>query len=149
WGQYHVMLGLLLWLEHTGDGAALMACQRAADLACARYLAHPERIAADHPGDDEKNHAIAHVLALLFQRTGIARYHDLLRAIEGEWASLRCFDPVDHSKAVRCGNFVDNALKGKAFCDGTRNRWESLHDVQAIAQLYYITKNERYRAAFE
>src|SRR4051794_4485221 len=74
WGQYHVMLGLLLWFEHTGDRAALIACQRAADLACARYLAHPDSIARDNKGDDEKNHAIAHVLALLFKRTGIARY---------------------------------------------------------------------------
>jgi hypothetical protein len=45
WGPVSRDAGLLLWLEHTGDGAALMACQRAADLACARYLAHPYAIA--------------------------------------------------------------------------------------------------------
>lgn len=149
WGQYHVMLGLLMWFEHTGDGASLIACQRAADLACARYLAHPERIAADNPGDDEKNHAIAHVLALLYARTNIARYRDLLHAIECEWSSMRCFDSFDHSKAVRCGNFVNHALQNKPFFQSTRNRWESLHNVQAVAQLHYITGDARYRAAFE
>jgi DUF1680 family protein len=150
WGQYHVMLGLLLWFEQTGDHAALTACQRAADLACARYLSHPERIASENRGDDEKNHAIAHVLALLFESTGISRYLDLVRAIETEWSSPRCFDRRDGSiTAVRCGNFVDSALEGIAFCDGTRNRWESLHDVQAVGRLYYITKDERYRTAFE
>jgi DUF1680 family protein len=149
WGQYHVMLGLLMWFEHTDDGAALVACQRAADLACARYLARPERIATDNPGDDEKNQAIAHVLALLYRRTGIARYRDLLHAIEREWPSMRCFDPLDHSKPMRCGNFVDHPLQKREFFEGTRNRWESLHCVQAVAQLHYITGDPLYRAAFE
>ena len=148
WGQYHVMLGLLMWHEYAADELALTACQRAADLACARYLEHPDRIASDNKGDDEKNQAIAHVLALLFERTGSQRYLDLVRAIESEWASLRCFDSLDKSKVVPCGNFVNNALQGRAFFEGTRNRWEGLHDVQAIAQLYFITADERYRAAF-
>jgi DUF1680 family protein len=147
WGQYHVMLGLLRWHEHTGHDLALEACKRAADLACARYLDHPSRIASDNKGDDEKNQAIAHVLVLLFERTGVQRYLDLARAIEAEWSSLRCFDRVDHGKVVRCGNFVDGPLAGRPYCDGTRNRWEGLHDVQAIAELYFITADARYRTA--
>jgi DUF1680 family protein len=151
WGQYHVMLGLLLWFEHTGDDFALIACKRAADLACTRYLPRPSAIAADNKGDDEKNQAIAHVLALLFERTGEERYRDLVFAIEAEWASSRCFqrDESGNFVNVNCGNFVNNALAGKQFFEGTRSRWESLHDVQAIAQFYFLFRNENHRAAFE
>jgi len=36
WGQYHVMLALLRWHEFSGEAGPLLACQRAADLVCAR-----------------------------------------------------------------------------------------------------------------
>lgn len=143
WGQYHVMLGLLRWYEHTADARALAACQRAADLACARYLGHASRIYDDNPPDkngvtaDEKNQAIAHVLALLYQYTGQANYLNLVHDIEFEWTR-----PTN-------GNFIENALAGRKFADGRRPRWESLHDVQAIAELYFVTGDVRYRTAFK
>jgi DUF1680 family protein len=136
WGQYHVILGLLRWHERTGDVDALTACRRAANLMCARYLGRAFAITADHPGDDEKNQAVAHVLALLYEHTGEGSYLALVRAIEVEWTH------------PPCGNFVENALAGRDFFAGTRPRWESLHDVQAIAELYFITGDVRYRAAF-
>ena len=37
WGHYHVMLGLLLWYEETGDDRALLAAVRIADLLCDKY----------------------------------------------------------------------------------------------------------------
>jgi DUF1680 family protein len=138
WGQYHVMLGLLRWYERTGDASALNACKRAADLMCARYLGRVYAIASDHPDDAEKNQAIAHVLALLYEHTGEAKYLDLVHGIEFEWTQ----PPLG-------GNFLENALAGRDFFAGGRPRWESLHDVQAIAELYFITGNQRYRQAFE
>jgi hypothetical protein len=139
WGQYHVMLGLLRWHEHSGDDSALVACRRAADLACARYLGQAWRIAADNPVpvDDEKNQAIVHVLALLYERTGETSYLNLVREIEAEWSKLYC------------GTFIVHALAGKEFYEGTRPRWETLHDVQAIAELYFITGEPRYSTAFQ
>ena len=147
WGQYHVILGLLMWFDYSGEVAALTACKLAADLACNLYLNNPERIASDAKGDDEKNHSISHALALLFERTGIERYHDLLRAIEREWASDGCFRSDGTPR--RCGDFINNALAGKAFCDGNRPRWEALHCVQAVARLFEITGDGRYRTAVE
>jgi DUF1680 family protein len=137
WGQYHVMLGLLRWHEHTGDAQALDACRRAADLACARYLGRPWAIAADHPKEDQKNHAVAHVLALLHEGTGEVRYLDLVQAIVAEWAKPGGAD------------FLGRALAGKDFYTGSRHRWESVHDLQAIAELYFITGQADYRTAFD
>lgn len=134
WGQYHVMLGLLDWHDFTGDPAALNACRRAADLACARYLNRPAAIASDHPADDEKNQAFAHGLAVLYRRTGEQRYLDLLLAIIAQWASS--------------GNYIAHTLNGGEFFTAPRHRWESLHDVQAIAELFRITGDQRYRDAF-
>lgn len=137
WGQYHVVLSLLRWYEHSGDTNALGACQRAADLACARYLGRVSAIASDHPEDAEKNQAIAHGLALLYEHTGQARYLELVHGIEFEWTQ-----PLG-------GNFLENAIAGREFFAGSRPRWESLHDVQAIAELYFISGQARYRQAFE
>jgi DUF1680 family protein len=138
WGQYHVMGGLLRWYEITGDASALAACQRAADLACARYLGRVSAIASDHPDDAEKNQAIAHALSLLYEHTGQAKYLDLVHGIETEW-----------TRPPLGGNFLENAIAGKDFFASSRPRWESLHDVQAIAELYFITGQARYRQAFE
>ncbi|HZO85065.1 MAG TPA: FtsX-like permease family protein, partial [Verrucomicrobiae bacterium] len=44
WGHYHVILGLLLWNEQTGDAKALVAARRAADLACKIYLDGKRRV---------------------------------------------------------------------------------------------------------
>lgn len=134
WSQYHVILGLLAWHDFTGSPPALNAARRAADLACTRYLSRPAAIAADHPADDEKNQAFAHGLAVLYLRTNEQRYLNLLRAIVTEWASS--------------GNYIAHALNGGEFFTAPRHRWESLHDVQAIAELFHITGEQRYRDAF-
>jgi DUF1680 family protein len=134
WGQYHVMLGLLAWHDYRGDQAALNAARRAADLACARYLHRPGAIATDNPGEEEKNQAFAHGLAVLYLRTNEQRYLDLLRAIVAEWRWS--------------GNYIAHALEGREFFNFTKHRWESLHDVQAIAELFRITGEQHYRDAF-
>lgn len=134
WGQYHVMLGLLAWHGFTGDQAALVATRRAADLACTRYLNRPDAIATENPGEEEKNQAFAHGLAVLYIRTNEQRYLNLLRAIVAEWRLS--------------GNYINHALEGREFFNFTKHRWESLHDVQAIAELFRITGEHRYRDAF-
>lgn len=138
WGQYHVILGLLRWYERSGDIAALDACERAADLACARYLNRPSAIATDVPDQAEKNQTIAHALVLLYEFTGQAKYLQLALGIESDWSS-----PGD------INNFLANALAGGEFHNSHRPRWETLHDVQAVAELYFITGQPSYRQAFE
>jgi uncharacterized protein len=135
WGHYHCMLGLLLWHQDTGDSAALAACLKAADLLCNRFLEGDEKVAS--AGMHEMNMAVAHVLCLLYQHTGVQRYLLLAQSIEKEW------------ELAPAGDYVRTALEGLEFYQTPKPRWESLHDIQAIAELYYITGDEKYRKAFE
>lgn len=147
WGQYHVVLGLLGWHRYSGDPDALRSCLAAADATCARYLGRAHEIASVHKDDEEKNHAVAHVLALLYELTGTEQYLALVQQIEAEWASDRCFRGPPGHEPVHCGDFVENALAGREFHTGTRPRWESLHDVQAVVELHLITGQPRYLIA--
>jgi DUF1680 family protein len=135
WGHYHCMLGLLWWHLDTGDAAALATVEKAADLICAHFLNTPEKVAAARM--EEMNMAIAHVLCLLYTHTGRERYWQMARAIEQEW------------QTPPAGDYVRTALAGLPFYQTPKPRWESLHDIQAIAEMYFITGDEQYRRAYE
>jgi len=47
------------------------------------------------------------------------------------------------------GDYVRTAVAGKPFYATPKPRWESLHSVQAIAELYFLTGEEKYRKAYE
>ena len=66
WGHYHIMLGLLLWHEDTGDPQALRAASRIGDLLCRKFLRTGKRIVDS--GGVEMNHAVIHSLGLLSTR---------------------------------------------------------------------------------
>jgi len=135
WGQYHCMLGLYLWQRDTGDRRALAACRRCADYFCATFLYGEERVY--DAGSHEMNESSIHVFTLLYEETGEPRYLEMARAIEEDWQRP---PSGDH---VRC------ALAGKPFYKHPKPRWESLHGLQAIAELYFITGQAKYRRAFE
>lgn len=133
WGHYHCMLGLLLWWRETGDADALQSACKAADLVCRRFLDTGARILS--AGAEEMNMAISHVFCLLYQATGNARYLQMAREIERDW------------ETPPAGDYVRTALRGIEFYQTPKPRWESLPNVQAIAELYFITGDERYRQA--
>ena len=135
WGHYHCMLGLLLWHQDTGDAAALTACRKAADLLCKRFLHGGEKVIS--AGAEEMNQSIAHIMCLLYEQTGEVDYLRLARSVEQEW------------QIPPAGDYVRTALAGQAFYQTPKPRWESLHDILAIAELYYITGEEQYRRAYE
>ena len=134
WGQYHCMLGLYLWSRHTGERKALAACRRCADLFCATFLDGPARVY--DAGSHEMNESSIHIFTLLYEHTGDERYLQMARAIEQEW------------ERPPSGDHVRSALAGQAFHQCPKPRWESLHGVQAIAELHFITGKEEYRRAF-
>lgn len=132
WGHYHVMQGLLLWHDYSGDVAALAAVRRAADLICHTYLDGSRRVF--DAGAQEMNMAVAHVLAELYRRTGEPRYLTLTQEIVKDWQ--------------RAGDYLRTGVAGLPFYKTPRPRWESLHDLQALPELWRITGEPPYRAAF-
>jgi hypothetical protein len=124
WGHYHCMLGLLLWHQDQNHPDALAACRRAADFICNTYLGTGRRTAEE--GDTAKNEAAAHVFALLFRVTGEPRYLRMAQEIEADWAR------------PDGGNYVNGFQHGESFYQSPQARWESLHDVQALLELYLL-----------
>src|SRR5262245_292099 len=67
WGHYHLMLGLLLWHDETGDAKALECATKIGDLLCRKFLKTGKKLASI--GSTEMNHAPVHSLALLYRKT--------------------------------------------------------------------------------
>ncbi len=132
WGHYHALSALLLWHQHTGDPAALNAARKAADLICRTYL-HTNRRVID-AGDPEMNMSILTGLAMLYRLTGEPAYWQMVREIEKDWE--------------RAGDYLRAGLDGREYFQSPRPRWESLHDLQALVELWRITGESRYRDAF-
>jgi hypothetical protein len=135
WGHYHAIVGLLLYHQTTGDAAALAAARKAADFICDTFPEGGRR--AVSVGAEEMNEAIIHGMLLLYERTQEKRYLDMARRVEQDW------------ETPPSGDYVRTALAGVPFYQTPKPRWESLHDLQAIARLYWLTGDERYRRAFE
>lgn len=141
WGHYHLMTGLLLWTEEIGDAAALECVLRIADLICQKYLGSQRSRLVD-TGSTEMNLAPVHGLAKLYRMTGIPRYLEMALQIVAEFTA---FD--EHG--LLAGDYLRQALTGKALYEMPRPRWESLHAIMGLAELYAITGEAQYRQAFE
>lgn len=135
WGHYHVMLGLLLWHEDTGDRAALNAAVRIGDLMCHKFLHTGKRVV--DTGSAEMNLAAIHSLGLLYQVTHTQAYLDLAKQILTEFQDKNA------------GDYLRVALAGKEYFQGPKPRWESLHAIQGMAELYFLTGDEDCRKAYE
>lgn len=61
----------------------------------------------------------------------------MIQKIEKEWGE------------EGAGDYLNAALEGKEFYETPKPRWESLHSIQGLAELYNITSNKKYRKAFE
>ena len=132
WGNYHIMLGLLMWSEQTGDQRATTAARKAADLVCATYLNTDRRVF--QAGSAEMNMGIIHGLAILYRKTGEARYLQMAKEV------LKDFE--------RAGDYYRLGLEGEEYHRTPKPRWESLHSLQGLAELYRITGDDSFRRAF-
>jgi len=140
WGHYHVMLGLLLWHEETRDGKALAGVEGMGDLICRRFLGKKRRRLVG-TGSTEMNLAVVHSLCLLYRKTKAQRYLDMALQIVDEFAAQGKDGPL-------AGDYLRHALAGREFCEGPKPRWESLHPIIGLVELYWITGEEDYRRAF-
>jgi len=135
WGHYHIMLGLLLWHELNPDPRAFDCARRIADLLVRRFLRGPERL--HDTGEHEMNQAPVHALTMLYRLTGEADYLALARKIVAEFA----LPPA--------GDYYRQGLAGVPFHQTPKPRWESLHPIMGLVELYYATGDGTYRRAFE
>jgi len=141
WGHYHIMLGLMLWHEETQDKKAMACAVRIADLLCRKYLGRKKTRLVD-TGETDKNLAPVHSLCILYQKTKNERYLNLAIQIVDEFAARSKGEPL-------AGDYLQQALQGREFFQTPKPRWESLHPIMALAELYWITGEDRYRQAFE
>jgi|GEM_PF-842237 len=135
WGHYHIMLGLLLWHELTADARALDCAKRIADLLVRRFLHGPEKL--HDTGAHEMNQAPVHSLTMLYRLTGAADYLELAKKIVAEFA----LPPA--------GDYYRQGLENVPFHQTPKPRWESLHPILGLVELYYVTGDDTYRRAFE
>lgn len=142
WGHYHAMLGLLLWYEESRDAQALHCVEAMAELLARKFMGKTRRRLVD-TGSTEMNMAPVHVLCILYRQTGQNRYLNLALQWVDEFAAL------DADGQPLAGDYLNRALAGQPFFKTPKPRWESLHPIMALAELYWITGEERYRRAFE
>ena len=135
WGHYHCMLAMCLWYRDTGDAEALRAAIRAADLMCATFLDTGKRV--HDAGSHEMNMAVIHALGLLYRQTKKVAYLRLMREIERDW------------QKPPAGDYHRLALRGMEFYQIPKPRWESLHPMIGLAELFRITGDDSYRQALE
>jgi len=132
WGHYHAILALLLWHERTGDEKAFAAARAAGECICRTYLDTGRRVLA--AGSTEMNMACIHALGALYRATGEARFLRMMREIEKDWESA--------------GDYFRTGLAGIPFWRTPSPRWESLHDLQGLVELFRIAGDARHRDAF-
>jgi len=132
WGHYHCMLALMMWHQDTGDDAARQCAIRCADLICKTFLNTGKR--AFDAGSQEMNLAVIHALGWMYRDTKNERYLRMMREIEKDWE--------------RAGDYFRQGLRGVDYYRTPKPRWESLHDVEGLVELYRITGNADYRTAF-
>ena len=136
WAHYHIMYGLIRWYEVCSDKKVLDVLLKIADLFCSKFFGDDGYRLWDN-GDQDMNLAPIHVFALLYQMTGDVKYLNFAHEVEKD------FEKPPAGDYIRC------ALEGKEFYQMPKPRWESLHSIQGIAELYLATGDEKYKQAFE
>ena len=116
-----------------GDPAALAAARKAGDLVCHTYLDTGRRVF--DAGDSEMNMSILTGMAMLYRLTGEPRYLRMAREVEKDWE--------------RAGDYLRAGLDGREYFQSPRPRWESLHDLQGLVEMWRITGEAKYREAFK
>ncbi len=135
WAHYHIMYGLLLWNEETGNERYFKAVERMAALLMNTFYNGKKNIVST--GCSEMNLAVYHVFGRLYNRTGKEEYLAFARAAEADMGS------------GESGDWLEWAARGGRFCDCRKPRWESLHVVMGFAEMYKGTGERKYLAALK
>ncbi len=138
WGHYHIMYGLLLWYEETSKAPYLQCVEKIAGLFLHKFY-NPETggkrlLALKSP---EANLSPIHAFAMLYRLTSDRRYLDFALEVEKDLS------------AEGAGDYINCALDKLEFYQCPQPRWESLHVIMGIAELYRITGKKEYLQTVE
>lgn len=138
WNHYHIMYGLLLWYDETGDERYLDTTEKIAALLMNHFYteaAGGKRLV--EIGDSEMNLAPIHSFALLYNLTDKQCYLDFALEIEKDTAD------------ERAGNYLYYAQNGLEYYQCPKPRWESMHIILGFTELYRATRKAYYLQAAE
>lgn len=136
WGHYHIMFGLLQWYGLTGDEKAFQAVTKMARMFISRFYG-PGQPRLVETKSEEMNLSVLHVFALLYQITGKKEYLFFAQNI------------MDDLAVPPAGNYLRLALQGVEFYQMPKPRWESLHPIEGMLEMYAATGEADYREAFQ
>lgn len=130
WAHYHTMYGLYQWYRQTGDKHQLAAVLRIAELFLGTFYNGRRRLC--EIGWTETNFSPMHIFTILYRETGDHRYLDFALEIEKDLT------------ADNAGDYIRCSQRGLEFYQCPKPRWESLHTIMGIAELYRCTGNRKY-----
>lgn len=135
WAHYHTMFGLFLWYKETNDKRLFDAVKKIADFFLTHFYDGKKRLA--EIGSTEMNLAPIHIFALLYQETKNEKYLAFSREIEKDLS------------LPEAGNYMEYARNGTPFYQCPKPRWESMHIIMGIAEMYRATGEEKYKTSAE
>ncbi len=127
WNHYHLMFGLLLWYDITGQAAYFTAVRRMAALFM--RLFYGDNPSLTSMGTPEINLSVYHIFCLLYSRTGEEEHLAFARRLERD---------------VNKREYMRYALEGFAFYQNDSPRWESLHSIMGYLEMYKISGEKHY-----
>lgn len=129
WGHYHITIGFLEWYAITGNTRYLDAARRIAALIAdcidERDITNDEHF--------EMKAAYLHAFAKLYSATRERKYMEYCDKM------LTIFE--------KKGRFLEDVEAGKEFYQSDYPRWETMYCFAGFAELYKITRNDRYLRA--
>lgn len=134
WGHYHSVYGLYLWYKASSDKKALETAKKALD--CVWNYFYGSGRTFDSAGNQTMNLAVSHAFAVMYRETGDKRYLEAAkRIVDEEW--------------TMSGDWKRGILSGKEFYESPLPRWEALHTIMTLAELYEITGESEYFLTLE
>lgn len=129
WAHYHVMTGLMLWHHLSQKQEYKDALLKIAELFLNRFYGENPKI-SESMGNAEQNLAVYHIFAQLYELTADQRYLDFAKEIEKD---------IPNS-----GDYINLAVQNIDFYKSAKPRWEAVHTVMGIAEMYHATGDEFY-----
>ncbi len=130
WNHYHTMYGLLMWYDLTGNPLYFQAIEKIAGLFMHKF--YNSGITLASIGWCEMNLAVYHIFGILYRRTKNPAYLDFAKHVEEDLS------------APNAGDYINYAKKGYEYYQCPKPRWESMHAIMGIAEMYRNTGDTSY-----